>query len=115
MPSGPTAMLVYIPTSGPASSMPRRIFDPGISTGPSGTPSTHSHASSGIRPPVVRATTRSPWLSAYADTQIAPSAPTATLEYGPTRPAMMSAEHTHMWSTPNGRPHGPQAPAASYG
>src|ERR1044071_5696031 len=97
-PSAPTAMRVYMPTSGPASLTPPRIFEPGTVTGPAGTPSTHSHDSTGIRPPAVFATTRSPRLCAYAETQIAPSGPTATSEYGPIRPARLSAEQLHAWS-----------------
>src|SRR5215470_10392452 len=98
-PSAPTAMLVYIPTSGPLSLIPPRIFEPGTITGPAGTPSTHSQAVSGIRPPVVRATTRSPWLCAYAETQMPPSGATATSEYGPIRPARRSGEQAHALST----------------
>src|SRR3569623_1505606 len=94
VPSGATWIDVYMPTSGPSSSMPPRICEPGTTTGPSGTPSTHSHAESRIRPPSVFATHRSPCDDAYADTQIAPSAPVATSLYGPLRPAGMSSLHT---------------------
>src|SRR5438067_4069857 len=95
-------MLVYMPTSGPLSAIPPRIFEFGTTTGPSGTPSIHSHASSGIRPPVAGATTRSPYDCAYAETQIDPSLPVATPEYGPMRPGGMSSEHTHVLSMQNG-------------
>ncbi len=98
-----TAMLVYMPTFGPSSSMPPRTFESGTVTGPSGTPSTHSHASSGMRPPVrlrddevaVRLRVRRhPGLSR-------PRRPRRR-EYGPTRPSGMSSEHTHVLSMQNG-------------
>src|SRR3569623_1120918 len=82
--------------------MPPRIIDPGTVTGPSGTPSTHSHAVSRSRPPLACATTRSPCDCAYADTHEAPVALTPTALYGPIRPAGMSSEHTHVLSMQNG-------------
>jgi hypothetical protein len=103
VPSGPTAMLEYMPTSGPSSAMPWRIFESGITTGPSGTPSTHSHASSAMRPSMVAcATTRSPCDCAYADTHTVPFAPAATSEYAPSRPIGMSSSQMHMLSMQNG-------------
>jgi len=60
--------------------MPPRIIEPGTVTGASGTPSTHSQLSTGTRPGSTLATTRSPQVCAYADTQIAPSGPVATSE-----------------------------------
>ena len=102
VPSGPTWMLVYMPTSVPASVMPPRIIEPGTSGITSGTPSTHSHVVSGIRPVITLATTRSPCDSAYADTHAVPSEPTATAEYGPMRPTGTSLAHTQAWSMQNG-------------
>src|SRR3569623_3062412 len=74
--------------------MPPRIIDPGTVTGPSGTPSTHSHAVSRSRPPLACATTRSPSDCAHADTHVSPVALTPTSLYGPIRPAGLSSEHT---------------------
>src|SRR5579863_2748162 len=51
VPSGSTWMLVYMPTFGPLSEMPPRIFEPGTVTGPLGTPSTHCHVVGSILPP----------------------------------------------------------------
>src|SRR5690242_3901648 len=94
-------MLVYMPTSSPLASMPPRYFEPSMTTGPSGTPSTHSQASSGTRPGWTWATTRSPYDCAYAETHVSPVAPTATSEYGPTRPIGMSSAQTHSLSMQN--------------
>src|SRR5580698_4636772 len=83
VPSEATAMLVYMPTSGPSSVTPPRIIEPGTVTGPDGTPSTHCHAVSSIRPgPLTCAT--------------------ATSEYGPSWPIGTSVLQMHMLSTQNG-------------
>src|SRR5258705_9840097 len=96
-------MLVYMPTSSPAAEMPPRIIAPGPSTGRSGTPSTHCHVVGAIRPAVsTRATTRSPWDDAYADTHAVPAGEPVMSLYGPIRPGGMSFEHTHMPSMQNG-------------
>jgi hypothetical protein len=114
LPSSPTAMLVYMPTSGPASATPPRIVAPGISTGPSGTPSTHSQVVSRIRPSrSTRATTRSPCDCAYAETHAVPVGVPAMSLYGPIRPGGMSSEHTQNPSIQNATSPSVQNPSQS--